>query len=120
MSKPANDDVAEYVFHIAEHKICLTYHREVSKISASTREFIKPAASEDKGTTIIWNVENHSTFQVRSWLCDFVRKCVLMDILVFVRWLSMNEWMNEFYNLYPARETQGSSPGVYSPAVSGV
>ena len=29
------------------------------------------------------------------------------------------EWMNEFYNLYPARETRGSSPGVYSPAVDG-
>ena len=26
-------------------------------------------------------------------------------------------WMNEFYNLYSARETRGSSPGMYSPAV---
>ena len=32
----------------------------------------------------------------------------------------MNEFeLNEFYNLRPARETQGSSPGVYSPAVDG-
>ena len=27
--------------------------------------------------------------------------------------------MNEFYNLYPALETRGSSQGVYSPAVDG-
>ena len=25
--------------------------------------------------------------------------------------------MNEFYNLYPARETRGSGPEVYSPAM---
>ena len=30
----------------------------------------------------------------------------------------MNE-LNEFYNLCPARETRGSSPVVYSPAVDG-
>ena len=34
-----------------------------------------------------------------------------------------NEWiefeLNEFYNLYPARETRGSSPGVYSSVVDG-
>ena len=27
--------------------------------------------------------------------------------------------MDEFYNLYPAHEIRGSSPGVYSPAVDG-
>ena len=29
------------------------------------------------------------------------------------------ERINEFYNLYPARETRGSRPGVYSPAGDG-
>ena len=32
--------------------------------------------------------------------------------------LMMNEFY-EFYNSYPARETRGSSPVVYSPAVIG-
>ena len=30
-----------------------------------------------------------------------------------------NERMNQFYNLYLARETRGSSPGVYYPTVDG-
>ena len=28
--------------------------------------------------------------------------------------------MNKIYNIYPARETEVSSPGVYSPAVNGI
>ena len=28
--------------------------------------------------------------------------------------------MNVFYNLYPARETRGSSPGMCSPTVDGI
>ena len=44
--------------------ISVTYHTEDSKISASTREFLKPLNSDEKGAVIIWQNDMHQTFQV--------------------------------------------------------
>lgn len=64
--KPANEDIAELVFNISEEKIQVTYHTEDDKISASTREFIKPPNADEKGATIQWHGDNHMTFQVNN------------------------------------------------------
>ena len=60
----ANEDIAELIFIISEEKIQITYHTEDSKISASTREFFKPANADDKGAQFVLTGEMHSTFQV--------------------------------------------------------
>jgi len=64
-SKPANEDVKELVFWITEDKIQITYHTANPKVIASTREFIKPQNSEEKGSPIIMTQDMHTTFQVR-------------------------------------------------------
>lgn len=63
-SKPANDDVKEIIYNVSENRDDVTYHHEDDKITSSTREFIKPTADEIKGTSVLWNVDNHSTYQV--------------------------------------------------------
>jgi len=63
-SKDANEDVEEVIYNLLEHKHYLTYHKDSSKISASTREFIKPTIVDDKGAGILWSTDGHSTFQV--------------------------------------------------------
>ena len=66
--KIANEDVAELVFLVSEERMQLTYHTENDKISASTREFIKPSSTDEKGATLQWHPDNHTTFQVLiSW-----------------------------------------------------
>ena len=62
--KKANEDIKELVFSIEEEKILITYHTEDEKISSSTREFIKPANSEEKGALIQWSSDIHTTYQV--------------------------------------------------------
>ena len=74
-AKPANEDIAELVFHVAEEKITITYHTEDTKVSASTREFIKPANADEKGATLILANDMHMTFQVRN-----NSKCVIWNI----------------------------------------
>ncbi len=64
-NKPANEDVSELIFLVAEEKILVTYHTQNSKISASTREFVKPPNAEGKGALLIMSPDMHSTFQVR-------------------------------------------------------
>ena len=63
-AKPANEDVAELVFLVSEERVQITYHTEEDKISASTREFIKPSNADEKGASIQCHPDNHSTFQV--------------------------------------------------------
>ena len=64
-AKEANDDVAEVVYNIAEERTYVTCHREDSKISATTREFVKPPLIADKGSSgIVWNVDSYSAFLV--------------------------------------------------------
>jgi len=65
-SKEANDDVAEVVYNVVDERTYVTCHREDSKISATTREFVKPALTDDKGTSgVVWNVDSYSAFLVR-------------------------------------------------------
>ena len=53
--------------------------------------------------------------------------CELLYVTTFVcgmfrpdSWFSRYKWMNEFYNIYPARGTRVASQGVYSQAVDDV
>ena len=63
-SKPANDDVAERVFLIAEERINLTFHLEDKRVTASTREFIRPPHTNEKGGVLTMTPDMTSTFQV--------------------------------------------------------
>jgi len=66
VSKDANDDISEVIFHVAEERIYVTCHREDSKISATTRQFIKPSLTDDKGASgVVWNVDSYVAFLVR-------------------------------------------------------
>ncbi len=62
--KPAKEDIAEFVFLVSEEKIQIRYHTEEDKIAASTREYLKPSNADEKGATILWYLENHTSFQV--------------------------------------------------------
>ena len=62
-SKDANDDISEVVYHVADEKTSVTCHREDSKISATTREFMKPSITDDKGASgVVWNVDSYASF----------------------------------------------------------
>jgi len=64
-SKEANDDIAEVVYNAAEERTSITCHREDSKISATTRHFVKPSLTDDKGASgVVWNVDSYSAFLV--------------------------------------------------------
>ena len=63
-SKIASEDIAELVFLVSEEKIHITYHTEDDKVSACTREFIKPQNADEKGATLQMAPDMHSTFQV--------------------------------------------------------
>lgn len=65
-SKPADEDVAERVFWLAERRIEVTYHLADDRYIPSKRRFIKPRES-----TEIWKVEDFtadmaSTYQVQT------------------------------------------------------
>ena len=62
--KPANDDVAERSFLVHEERIFLTFHLEGDRVTASTREFVKPPNTEDKGDTLKMTPDMTTTFQV--------------------------------------------------------
>ena len=66
-AKPASQDISELMFLIADEKITVTYHTEDGKISASTREFIKPANADEKGATLIMSPDMHTSFQVTNF-----------------------------------------------------
>ena len=63
-AKAASEDISELMFLIADEKIAVTYHTQDQKISASTREFIKPANADEKGAMLIMSPDMHTTFQV--------------------------------------------------------
>ena len=46
-SKPASEDIKVCVFFSAENRISLVYHLERRRITANTREFIKPDTSNE-------------------------------------------------------------------------
>ncbi|XP_059160547.1 dynein regulatory complex subunit 7-like [Physella acuta] len=62
-AKPANSDISELVFLVAEDKIHITYHTEEAHIASSFREYIKPQNWEEKGAVLAWSQEMHATFQ---------------------------------------------------------
>lgn len=80
--KPANEDIAEIVFSVAEERIHVIYHTEDDKISSCTREFLKPGNTEEKGATIVWDPENHTTFQVMRNGLHFVLNRQIMVLLI--------------------------------------
>ena len=64
--KSADEDVAERVFAVFEDRIALTYHLEDQRITASTREFIKPPGySTEKGAPLQLTPDTTHAFQVR-------------------------------------------------------
>jgi hypothetical protein len=60
----AYEDIQEIVFNIEAEKFQITYHRENSKIAASTREFAKPSNWNDKSNTWTWNNDLHQAYLV--------------------------------------------------------
>ncbi len=64
---PANENVAERQFAVAEDRILLNYHLEDQRITSSTREFIKPPNySSEKGTPLQLTPDTTNAFQVRN------------------------------------------------------
>lgn len=63
-SKPANEDIAECIYLISEDRIQLTFHHQNDKITASTRDFLKPPNANDKGTVLTFSPDMTSTFRV--------------------------------------------------------
>lgn len=45
--KPANEDIEVCVFSLTDGKISLQYHLEEGRITANTRDFLKPETSDD-------------------------------------------------------------------------
>ena len=65
-SKEANEDIAERVFLVSDERINLTFHLEDHRVTASTREFIRPPHPSEKGGTLTMTPDMTTTFQV-SW-----------------------------------------------------
>uniref|UniRef100_A0A671YPR0 Dynein regulatory complex subunit 7 n=1 Tax=Sparus aurata TaxID=8175 RepID=A0A671YPR0_SPAAU len=63
-SKPANEDVAERVFLLAERRIEVTYHLEDHRFIPSKRSFIKPRESTEKKKAEDFTPDMVSGFQV--------------------------------------------------------
>lgn len=66
-SKPANEDVAERVFLLAERGIEVTYHLEDQCFIPSKRSFIKPRQSTQKEKAEKFNPDMVSSFQVQRY-----------------------------------------------------
>ena len=63
-AKEANEDVAERVFLVSDERINLTFHLEDNRVTASTREFIRPPHTTEKGGTLTMTPDMTNTFQV--------------------------------------------------------
>ncbi len=61
----ADDDISELIFHIAEERILVTYHRDENRIAPSYREFSKSGITDDKTSEPILGQEHVSSFQVQ-------------------------------------------------------
>ncbi|XP_034757148.1 dynein regulatory complex subunit 7-like [Etheostoma cragini] len=64
-SKPANGDVAQRVFLLAERRIELTYHLEDHRFIPSKRSFIKPQESTENKKAEDFTSDMESSFQVQ-------------------------------------------------------
>ena len=63
-NKQANEDVAERVFLLADERISLTFHLEDPRVTASTREFIRPPHTGEKSGPLTMTADMTTTFQV--------------------------------------------------------
>uniref|UniRef100_A0A2K5S8Y7 Dynein regulatory complex subunit 7 n=1 Tax=Cebus imitator TaxID=2715852 RepID=A0A2K5S8Y7_CEBIM len=63
-AKPAEEDVAERVFLVAEERIQLRYHCREDHITASKREFLRRSEVDSKGNKIIMTPDMCITFEV--------------------------------------------------------
>ncbi|XP_046848993.1 dynein regulatory complex subunit 7-like isoform X2 [Xenia sp. Carnegie-2017] len=64
LTKKADDDVAERLFLLSEERISLVFHLEEDRVTASTRDFVKPAYTDDKNDSFIMTPDMTTTFQV--------------------------------------------------------
>ncbi|XP_008066210.1 dynein regulatory complex subunit 7 isoform X2 [Carlito syrichta] len=64
LAKPADEDVAERVFLIAEERIQLRYHCRDDHITASKREFLQRMEVDSKGNKIIMTPDMCTSFEV--------------------------------------------------------
>lgn len=63
-AKPADEDVAERVFLIAEERIQLRYHCRDDYITASKREFLRRTEVDSKGNKIIMTADMCISYEV--------------------------------------------------------
>ena len=63
-SRQSNCDMRQIEFLVSEDKVLVTYHTDKASIAASTREFLKPHNWDEKGATLSWSRDMHSTYQV--------------------------------------------------------
>lgn len=87
-NKPANEDIAELIFHVAEDKIHISYHTEDVRIAASAREFLKPPNWDEKGAVLTFNPEMHQTFQVGREL-DVTIRHVSVKLCYVLQWIAL-------------------------------
>lgn len=66
---------------MSEERIFLTFHLEEDRVTASTREFVKPASTEEKADALIMTPDMTTTFQV-SYLDLFAIHILLFDWFV--------------------------------------
>ena len=65
LSIPANGNVRERIFSVSDDRILLKYHLEDQRVTASTREFIKPPNySSEKGIPLQLTSDATTAFQV--------------------------------------------------------
>lgn len=67
LAKKANSDVAERSFLVAEERVSVKFHLENQRITASTREFMKPPNfSLDKTSQLQYTPDMTNAFQVKT------------------------------------------------------
>jgi hypothetical protein len=67
--KDANSDIARRTFAVADNQILLKFHYAPGKITAATREFIKPPLTE-MAEKLTFNPDLTAGYQVSSVLFD--------------------------------------------------
>ena len=80
-AKEANNDVAERLFLVAEERISLIFHLEEDRVTASTRDFVKPVSTEEKSDTLTMTPDMTTTFQVDP-LMNPQKNLAVYDMLV--------------------------------------
>ncbi|KAK3749491.1 hypothetical protein QZH41_013464 [Actinostola sp. cb2023] len=82
-AKEAHEDVAERVFLLSEERINLTFHLEDNRVTASTREFVRPPHTAEKGGTLTMTPDMTTSFQVDP-LSKPPKNLKVYNVLVFL------------------------------------